>query len=129
MLGLRCAVDFVSWRAGAALVGVRGLLSAVASHRRAWALGRAGFSSCSSRALEHRLSCAEVHVIFPDQGSNLCLLYCQEDSSPLSHQGRPKYLTCTFLTIYFKNIWTEKILGTEEPGRLQFMESQGFRHD
>ena len=128
MLGLHCPVDFLSWQAGAALVGVCGLLSAVASCRRARALGRAGFSSCSSQALEHRLSCAEVCAIFPDQGSNLYLLYCQEDSSPLSHQGRPKYLTCTFLIICFKNIWTEKILGTEEPGWLQSMESQGFGH-
>ena len=27
--------------------------------------------------------------IFPDQGSNLCLLHWQVDSLPLSHQGRP----------------------------------------
>jgi len=27
--------------------------------------------------------------IFPTQGSNLCLLHCQVDSLPLSHQGNP----------------------------------------
>ena len=110
-----CWVSVALWTSsrgeqGLLSLGVLRLLSAAASRRRAQALGRAGFSSCSSRALEHRLSCAEVRAIFPDQGSNLCLLYCQEDSSPLSHQGRPKYLTCTFLIICFKNIWTEKIV-------------------
>ena len=37
----------------------------------------------------HRLSCSEVRGIFPDQGSNPCLLHCEVDSLPLSHQGRP----------------------------------------
>ena len=32
------------------------------------------------------LSCAEACVIFLDQGSNLCLLYWQEDSLLLSYQ-------------------------------------------
>ena len=27
--------------------------------------------------------------LFPDQGSNLCLLHWQADSLPLSHQGSP----------------------------------------
>ena len=42
-----------------------------------------GFSSCSSRALEYRLNCCGTRAypcslprgIFPDQGSNLCLLH------------------------------------------------------
>ena len=59
------------------LVGVRKLLSAVAS-----------------LAVEHRLTSAWASVfaayeIFPDQGSNLCLLHGQVDSFPLSHQGSP----------------------------------------
>ena len=33
------------------------------------------------------LSCSEACGIFPDQGSNLCLLHWQVDSLPLSHQG------------------------------------------
>ena len=35
------------------------------------------------------LSCSAALGIFPDQGSNLCLLYWQVDSLPLSHQGSP----------------------------------------
>ena len=33
------------------------------------------------------LSCSAACGIFPDQGSNPCLLHWQADSSPLSHQG------------------------------------------
>ena len=57
-----------------------------------------GLSSCSSRALEHKFSScgtrALLHVacgIFPDQGSNLCLLHWQMDSLPLSYQGSPEH--------------------------------------
>ena len=32
-----------------------------------------------------RLSCSSARGIFPDWGSNPCLLYCQADSLPLSH--------------------------------------------
>ena len=74
-----------------------GLLSSC----RAWALEYMDFSncgmwisSCSSRALEHRLNCCGVPGlssstacgIFPDQGSNLCLLHFQADSLLLKHQ-------------------------------------------
>ena len=51
---------------------------------------RMGFSSCGSRAPEHRLrgsvvvvhglSCSATCGIFPDQGSNPCLLHWQADS-------------------------------------------------
>ena len=44
----------------------------------------------------HGLSCSMAHGIFPDQGSNACLLHWQEDSLPLSHQGNPQ--------IFFKSI-------------------------
>ena len=72
---------------------VRGLLSscsALASHcpgfsYREWVLRRAGFSSCGSKA-----SCFAAHEIFPDQGSNLCLLRLQADPLPLDHQGSPQ---------------------------------------
>ena len=57
--------------------------------------GRAGFRSCSPWDLEHRIGscgarafCSVTCGIFPDQGSNPCLLHWQADSSPLSHQGR-----------------------------------------
>ena len=45
-----------------------------------------------SKVAAHGLSCSMACGFFPDQGSNLCLLYLQEDSLPLSHQGRPAHL-------------------------------------
>ena len=39
-----------------------------------------------------RLSCSEECGLFPDQGSNPCLLHQQADSLPLSHQGSPWFL-------------------------------------
>ena len=62
-----------------------------ASPYGAWALECMGFSSCSSgsaagvRRLRYSVACG----IFPDQGSNLCLLHWQADSLPPSHQGSP----------------------------------------
>ena len=35
------------------------------------------------------LSCSAIRGIFPDQGSNPCLLHWQVDSPPLSYQGSP----------------------------------------
>ena len=70
---------------------VHGLLILVAS----LAVGHTGFSNCGvwaqwlqlvgSRAwasvvVGHRLSCPVTCVIFPQQGSNLCLLHWQVDS-------------------------------------------------
>ena len=56
--------------------------------------GARGLRSRGSRAPEHRLgccgkglSCSAACGIFPDQGSNPCLLHCQVDSLSLSHQG------------------------------------------
>ena len=77
--------------------------TAVASRCRARALGHAGFSGRrlpGSRAqtvvVAHRLSCSAACGIFPDQGSNPCLLHWQMDSLPLSHQGSPwPFLTKT----------------------------------
>ena len=50
-----------------------------------------GFSSCGSRrqsagsvVVDHGLSCSLACGIFPDQGSNPCLLHWQKDSLPLS---------------------------------------------
>ena len=64
----------------------------------AQARGHVGFSSCStwaqllwlpgSRAqscVVHRLSYFATCGIFPDQGENPCLLYCQANSLPMSH--------------------------------------------
>ena len=38
--------------------------------------------------MAHRLRCSVAYSIFPNQGSNLCLLLWQADSLPLSH-GSP----------------------------------------
>ena len=58
-----------------------------------WSTG----SRCmSSVVAAHRLSCSATCGIFPDQGSNLCSLYWQENSHPLSHQGSPSF------TLFFK---------------------------
>jgi len=68
----------------------------------AWAVGSVDFSSCGSQALEHRLSnvvhrvsCSSVCRIFPDSGSNLCLVRWQVDCLPLSHMGSPRM--CIFV--------------------------------
>ena len=76
------------------LVVVCGLLIEMASCCGAWTVGRMGFSSCSTWALEHRLkdcglSCSAAYGIFPDQGSSPYLLHWQAGSLPLSHQGNP----------------------------------------
>ena len=44
-----------------------------------------GLSSCSSWALEHRLSYSVACGIFSEKGTNLCLLHWQEDSLSLTH--------------------------------------------
>ena len=63
----------------------------------AQAVGYGGFRSCNSWALEHTLSVVVAHGlscsvacgIFPDQGSNSCLLHRQVGSLPLNYQGSP----------------------------------------
>ena len=59
-----------------------------------------GLQSTGSIVVRHGLSCSEACEIFPDQGSNLCLLHWQVDSLPLSHQGSP-------WTWYFKKFSTK----------------------
>ena len=76
------------------------LLHSLFSSCGAQALGHMGFSSCGSRVLElrlepglvvHGLSCSMACGIFPNQGSNPCLLNWQADSLPLSHKGGPPF--------------------------------------
>ena len=96
-----------------------GLLSscgARASHHggfsccRAWALGHTGFSSATpglqntgSVVVAYRLSSAACGI-FPDQGSNPCLLHWQVYSLPLSQQGNP----CIFIMKVTR--WGQSIL-------------------
>ena len=47
--------------------------------------------STGSLIMAHGLSCSRAHGIFPDLGSNLCLLHWQADSFPLSFEGSPKW--------------------------------------
>ena len=56
--------------------GVRALQSWLVSSR----------TRARSVAVKHQLSCSVACGIFPDQGSNLCLLPWQVDSYPLHHQ-------------------------------------------
>ena len=100
VLGLHCcarlSLAVASW--GYSLVVMHKLLiaivSLVAEHKlwsqRASEVAACRFSSCSSQALEHRLSSciAPWHVRSSQiKGLSLCLLHWQEDSLPLSHQG------------------------------------------
>ena len=48
-----------------------------------------GLWSTSSTAVAHGLSCSETCGVFPDQGSDPCLLHWQAETLPLSHQGSP----------------------------------------
>ena len=97
VLGLHCCRRASSsCRArGCSLFVVYGLLIAVASRCRAWALGtRASvvaapglssrdllaLGSANSVVAMHGLSCSEACGIFPDQGSNPCLLHWQADT-------------------------------------------------
>ena len=88
VLGFHCCVGYP-------LVAMCRLLIAVASLTVDMGTGRTGFSSCrhmglvfvapmlwslGSVVVVHRLSCSEACEIFPDQGSNPCLLHWQMDS-------------------------------------------------
>ena len=85
MLGLCCCMGFslVESR-GYSLAAVHRLLTAVASlvaAPRLWSTG--------SAVVGHECNCSATCGIFPDQGSNLCLLHWQADSLPQGHQGSP----------------------------------------
>ena len=69
-----------------------------------------GISSChfSSVVVVPGLSYFMARGIFPDQGSNPCLLHWQADSLPLSHQRSPVLF---FQTDYFL---LGSLLGTED---------------
>ena len=48
-----------------------------------------GSRRAGSVVVAHGLSCSAACGIFPDQGSNPCVLHWQADSQPLHHQGSP----------------------------------------
>ena len=88
LLSLCCCVGFsqVVASRGYSLDAVRGLLIAMVS------LAAELWGERASIVVAHGLSCSLVCGIFPDQGSNLCLLHWQAVSLPLSHKGRPRIL-------------------------------------
>ena len=51
-----------------------------------------GLSSVDSILVVHELKCSVAFGIFPDQGSNPCLLHWQVNSLPLSQLGSPRIL-------------------------------------
>ena len=51
-----------------------------------------GSRRAGSVVVAHRPSCSVACGIFPDQGSNPCVLHWQADSQPLRHQGSPQIL-------------------------------------
>ena len=69
--------------------------------------------SVGSVVEEHRLSCSPACGIFPDQGSNLCLLHWQVDSYPLHHQGSLSALTSIWLLI---PVWNQIQKGGRKRG-------------
>ena len=86
LLGLRfCARVFSSCgKRGPLFIAVRGPLTIAASLVVEHRLQTRRLSSCGSRP-----SCSAACGIFPDQGSNPCLLHWQTDSQPLRHQESP----------------------------------------
>ena len=57
-----------------------------------WPLPLRGTGSrrAGSVVVAHGPSCSAACGIFPDQGTNPCLLHWQADSQPLRHQGSPR---------------------------------------
>ena len=87
-----------------------GLQSAWASIAAARGSAVVGLRLCSAGAVvvAHRLSCSMTCGIFPNQGSNPCLLHWQMDSLPLSQQGSPlnhavliSFPSLRFLALFF----------------------------
>ena len=85
-------------------VSVQGPSLVVASggHSSSWCAGLSlswplwlrstGSRRAGSVVVAHGPSCSVACGIFPDQGSNPCLLHWQADSQPLRHQGCPDFL-------------------------------------
>ena len=111
MLGLHCCSGFSPAVVSLSPVVVHRLLIEEASPVAQHGLQGAGFSSWGvwaqwlqfpgSLVWAHRLSRPSACGIFPDQGSNPCLLHWQADSLPLSHQGSPLYVLSWMVLVGF----------------------------
>ena len=88
-----------------------------------------GLSKWGSWALKHRLnnvvhglSCSMACGILPIQGSNTCLLHCQQDSLPLSLQENPvgilkvsvKYLEISIISKRMDNAFIYSCVGSRK---------------
>ena len=114
MLGLCCCAGFslIASSGGCCLVAVRGL-TAVASlveHRLVGSglqslqhvgsvITAPGLQSTGLVIVVNGVSCPLACGIFPNKGSNLCLLHWQEDSLPLSHQWSPEFFDSLLLSL------------------------------
>ena len=58
-----------------------------------------GSRRAGSVVVAHGPSCSAACGIFPNQGSNPCLLHWQADSQPLRHQGSPSSAIFKFLIL------------------------------
>ena len=68
----------------------------------------AGSRCPGSVVVAHGPHCSEVRGIFPEQGSNPCVLHWQVDSQPPDHQGRPKsILSLTILKLFSEEVWAQ----------------------
>ena len=56
-----------------------------------------------SIVVEYGFSCSMACGIFPDHGSNFCLLHWQSDSLPLNHQGSPRRLLLPQIYLQYLN--------------------------
>ena len=95
------------WREGATLQLQCTEVSPVMEHGF-WAQGLSSRSS-QTAAQTHSCGCgagcSEVCGLFPGQGSNLCPLHWQVDSSPVHHQGSPIFS-------FLRNLYTVFLAGT-----------------
>ena len=92
VLGLHCCMRAFSSCRQRGLLSSCSVLASRCSGFCCGALQQLRFlGSLSSRSLvvACRLGCSKACAIFPDQGSNPCLLHLQGDSLPPSHQGSP----------------------------------------
>ena len=97
-----CLFIWLGWVFAAELgllasLGERGLLPGCDAHRLPQLRGEhrvdaaPGLWGTGSVVVAQGLACSVARGIFPDQGSNPCLLHCQADSLPLSQWGSPSH--------------------------------------
>ena len=106
VLGLHCCMDFsLVAELGPLFIAAWSLLIVVASPVAKQRLRGAGASEV--------VACG----IFPDQGSNPCLLHWQVDSFPWSHEGSPGvsfFLFIVHLCIFFGEVFSSHLSAAQE---------------